>query len=182
MKKTAFLILVFLLGTTFSFADDRGGTDSKTTASHDDSFYLGFGAMADFPGTNWSSNYNPGYGAQVFGGYQFDKNWGCSLELENVSFEGPAYSLYNFRGLASLKYTFSVEGWQPYLMAGAGTTFQWLSAAGGVTNLDALAGLGIQFDLTKDTHYFIEAKYNFILPSTGSYQDVPISTGIWVSL
>ena len=182
MKKTALLILVLLLGAPFAFADDRGGTDDKKIAPNGDSFYLGFGAIADFPGSNWSSNYNPGYGAQIFGGYQFDRNWAFQLGTDNVSFEGPAYSLYNLRGLASVKYSFSVEGWQPYLLAGAGMTFQWLSAAGGTTNLDALGGLGIQFNLSKDAHYFIEAKYNFILPSTGSYQDVPISTGIWVNL
>ena len=129
MKKTALLILVLLLGTTFAFAQDRGGTDAKTKTLHSDSFYLGFGAIADFPGSNWSSNYNPGYGAQIFAGYQFDRNWSCQLEGENVSFEGPAYSLYNLRGIASVKYAFSVEGWQPYLLAGAGMTFQWLSAA-----------------------------------------------------
>jgi hypothetical protein len=181
MNKTALFILFLVLGTTLAFADDRGGSDTKTT-SDNGAFFLGFGGGADLPGTNWSSNYTMGGGAQIFGGYSFDKNWALTLDVENWFFEGSAFSLYNLRTLASVKYTFTVEGWQPYLLIGAGLVDQGLSTGGSGANLDALGGLGVQFDMTADTHFFVEAKYNFILPSSGSFQDVPITAGIWVSL
>lgn len=185
MKKTTLFILVLLWGTTFAFADERTGNDSdtKTSSKSSDFFFLGFGAGADLPGTNWSPNYTIGGGAQVFGGYAFDKNWVVQLNEENWFFEGTGFSLYNFRSLASIKYTFSTEGCQPYLLAGGGIVYQTLSVTGNSSiNLDALGGLGVQFDLTADTRFFVEARYNFILPSTGSFQDVPITTGIWVNL
>ncbi len=185
MKKTVLFILVLFLGTTLAFADDRAGSESntKTSSNNSDSFYLGFGAGADLPDTNWSSNYAIGGGAEVFGGYSFDKNWAVQLNEENWFFEGTNFSLYNLRSLASVKYTFSVEGWQPYLLLGGGVVYQTLSTTGsGTVNLDALGGLGFQFDMTADTHFFVEARYNFILPSTGSFQDVPLAAGIWVNL
>ncbi|HXL72235.1 MAG TPA: hypothetical protein VN963_01300 [bacterium] len=184
MKKIAFLVLIFVFGTTFAFADDGDGDESNTkkTSNSSDSFFLGFGGGTDLPGTNWSSNYTIGGGAQVFGGYSFDKNWALTLDVENWFFEGSGFSLYNLRTLASVKYAFSLEGWQPYLLAGAGLVYQGLSTGASASNLDALGGLGVQFDLTADTHFFVEAKYNFILPSAGSFQDVPISTGLWVGL
>jgi hypothetical protein len=185
MKKIALLILIFVLGASFAFADDRDEDESKakTTSNNSDSFYLGFGTGVDLPGTNWSSNYALGGGAQLFGGYAFDKNWALRLDEENWFFEGTNFSLYNFRSLASIKYTFSVEGWQPYLLLGGGIVYQTLSTTGSSSiNLDALGGLGVQFDMTADTHFFVEARYNFILPSTGSFQDVPLTAGIWVNL
>lgn len=185
MKKTALLILIFILGTTFAFADTRTGDDSnaKTTSKGSDYFFLGFGGGADLPGTNWSPNYTIGGGAQVFGGYAFDKNWAVRLDEESWFFEGMGYSLYNFRSLASIKYTFTMDGLQPYLLAGGGLVFQSVSVTGTTSvNLDALGGLGVQYDLTADTHLFVEGRYNFILPSAGSFQDVPITAGLWVSL
>jgi hypothetical protein len=185
MKKTVLLILVLVFGTTFAFADDRGGNDSNTkaTSTGGDSFYLGFGTGTDLPSNNWSSNYTLGGGAQVFAGYAFDKNWAVQLNEESWFFEGTAFSLYNFRSLASVKYAFSVEGWQPYLLLGGGVVFQTLSATGSSSaNLDALGGFGFQFDMTADTHFFVEGRYNFILPSTGSFQDIPLTAGIWVNL
>src|SRR5665213_364568 len=185
MKKTVLFILVLILGTTFAFAEERTGDESETqtTSGNNGAFFLGFGAGADLPGSNWSSNYTIGGGAQVFGGYAFDKNLAVRLDEDNWFFEGTAFSLFNFRSLASIKYTFSVEGWQPYILLGGGMVYQTLSATGtSSTNLDALGGLGVQFDLTADTRFFVEARYNFILPSTGSFQDVPITAGLWVIL
>jgi hypothetical protein len=185
MKKIALFILVLFLGTTLAFADDRSGSESnmKLAPADNGSFYLGFGAGADLPGTNWNSNYTLGGGAQLFAGYSFDKNWAVQLNEENWFFEGTAFSLYNFRSLASVKYTFSVEGWQPYLLLGGGVVYQTLSTTGTSSmNLDALGGLGFQFDMTTGTHFFVEARYNFILPSTGSFQDIPLTAGIWVNL
>jgi len=185
MKKTALLILVFILGTTFAFADSRVENESntKTASANGDFFFLGFGGGADLPGTNWSPNYTIGGGAQIFGGYAFDKNLAVQLDEENWFFEGMGFSLYNFRSLVSIKYTFSVDSLQPYLLVGGGLVFQSVSVTGTTSvNLDVIGGLGVQYDLTADTHLFVEGRYNFILPSTGSFQDVPITAGLWVSL
>jgi opacity protein-like surface antigen len=180
MKKAALVVLVLFLGTSFAFADEKD--TSKPLNNQDNTFYLGFGGGTDLLGANWNSNYAEEGGlAQVFGGYRFDQNWDCQLEVDNCFFEGNAFSQYNLRTLAAVKYAFSIEGWQPYLLAGPGIVYSSLL---GVTasNLDVFGGLGVQFNLSTDTHLFVEAKYNFILPATGSFQDFPISTGLWVSL
>jgi hypothetical protein len=185
MKKIVLLILVFILGTTFAFADARTGDDSntKTNSKDSDYFFLGFGGGADLPGTNWSPNYTIGGGAQIFGGYAFDKNLAVRLDEENWFFEGMSFSLYNFRSLVSIKYTFTADSLQPYFLVGGGIVYQSVSVTGTSSmNLDALGGLGVQYDLTADTHLFVEGRYNFILPSTGSFQDIPITVGLWVNL
>ena len=197
MKRTFLFILIMVLGTTFASAQDRGGdsdakavspqkrsgdSDVKADSKSGGSFFIGFGSGTDLPGNNWSSNYTLGGGAQAFCGYAFDPNWAVRVDVENWFFEGSDFSLYNLRTLASLKYTFSVEGWQPYLLVGGGLVYQALSTAATTFNSDVLGGVGVQFDLTVDTRFYIEGRYNLIIPATGSYQDVPITAGIWTSL
>jgi hypothetical protein len=145
--------------------------------------YLGIGTGVDLPGSNWDSNYLAGGGAQGFAGYNLDKNWAAQLGLEEWFFTGGGTSLFNFRVLAEAKYTFDGAGWQPYLLAGPGLVFQALSPTGDTaSNFDALAGVGAQFDLAPQAKFFLEAKYNFILPETGSYQDVPVDFGLLVGI
>jgi len=145
--------------------------------------YLGLGAGLDLPGSNWDPNYLVGGGVEAFAGYSLDRNWAAQLGLEEWIFTGAGKSLFNFRLMAEAKYTFDGQGWQPYLLAGPGLVFQALSPSGDSTcNFDALAGLGAQFDLAPQTKFFIEVKYNFILPETGSYQDVPADLGFSVGL
>jgi hypothetical protein len=145
--------------------------------------YIGLGTGADFPGSNWNSDYLMGGGADVFGGYQFDKSWAVQLDVEEWFFTGSGFSLDNFRVLAEAKYTFGGQGLQPYLLAGPGLVFQALSPSGESTaNFDALGGLGIQLDLAPRTHFFLEAKMNFIMSQTTTFTDLPVSAGLWVGL
>ncbi len=141
------------------------------------------GTGADLPGANWNPDYYLGGGAEVFGGYQADKNWSAQLEVGEWFFTGGGNSLYNLRPLLEAKYNFEGQGWQPYLLAGSGLVFQALSPSGDSTvNFDALGGLGIQLDLSARTHFFIEAKYNWILSQTTAFTDLPVSAGLWTGL
>ena len=182
MRKIILLILIMAFGTSFAFADTRDGdTDTATPSKKSDSFYLGFGSGIDFHGSGWDTNYTLGGGAQIFGGYAFNPNWALQVNVENWFFESNSFSLYHLRTFGSMKYTFSAQSWQPYLLAGVGSVYSSLVGVTAMT-LDAIAGVGVQFDLTADTHFFVEGRYNFILPSTGSLQDIPLSAGIWVNL
>lgn len=184
MKKAALFCLVVFLALSPAFAKKQPASSSEASGSDNSSYlYLGLGTGAGLPGSNWDSNYYLGGGANLILGYQLDKNLGAQVDAEEWFFTGGGNSLYNLRGLAEVKYTFDSQGWQPYLLAGAGTVFQTLSPTGDNTaNFDALGGLGVQFDLAPKTHLFLEAKYNFIMSETTTYMDLPISTGLWVGL
>lgn len=158
-------------------------TSGADTTAPPSNWYLGFGTGVDLPGSNWNSDYFAGGGAQAFLGYRLDKDWAAQLDLEPWYFMGGADALNNLRTLLELKYTFGGQGLQPYLLAGAGMVFQTIYPTGDNTsNFDALAGVGVQVGLGGQSHLFLETKFNFILPQNGSYNDVPITAGVWVGL
>ena len=175
MKKACFLLaaIIFLAGGAFAQEPEKVSN----------TFYVGLGTGTDLPGTNWSSDYYLAGGADVFGGYRVDQNWAAQLVVEEWFFTGGGSSLYNLRTLLEAKYSFTGNGLQPYLLAGPGLVFQTLSPSGDSTsNFDALAGLGLQFDLAPRTHFFIQAEYNLIMSQTTSFTDLPVSVGLWVGL
>ncbi|HTA77106.1 MAG TPA: hypothetical protein VK791_08110 [bacterium] len=192
MKKI-FLLLAFLLSSGFVFAQDRGGLDTKTfhQEKENNGFYLGFGSGVDLTGSSWNSasvTYGLGGIADIFGGLQFDKNLSVQAEIQNFIGEGiymtNIISQYNLRGLIEVKYTFSTPVCQPYLLAGGGVVYTLLNQASAYTtsvNADALGGLGFQFPVSSVSRIFLEGKYNFILSSTSSFQDIPITAGIWTA-
>jgi hypothetical protein len=178
MKIMIWLFISFLAFQS-AFAQDSKNTQPDQT----NPFSLGLGTGVDLPGSGWDPNYLLGGGANAFVGYTFDKNLSFLLNLEEWFYTGTGYSLYQFRSLIEAKYTFDGAGWQPYVLVGPGMVFQALSPSGDSTsNFDAVAGLGAQFDVAPRTHVFIEAKYNFIMSSSTTYGDIPISAGLWVGL
>ncbi len=183
MKKG--ILLFILLASGFGPAWAKSSKVEAVTDPTADSnpFYIGIGTGADLPGSNWDSDYYVGGGANVFGGYQLDKDLAAQVDVEEWFFTGGGSQLYNLRVLAEAKYTFEGQGWQPYLLAGPGMVLQNLSPSGdSTTNFDALGGLGVQFDLAPKAHFFLEAKYNFIMSQTSTFTDLPVSTGLWVGL
>lgn len=181
--------MAWVLGISSAFAqsaapattDGSGNAGGGIPSNHP--FYIGLGTGADLPGSNWDPNYLLGGGANVFVGYQFDKNLAIQLAGEEWFFTGTGYSLYNFRVLAEAKYTFDGQGFQPYILLGPGMVFQALSPSGDSTsNFDALGGVGAQFDVAPRTHLFIEAKYNFIVSQSTTFSDIPINAGFCVGL
>ncbi len=184
MKKAILFFLILSLGVSSAFAKSHKADSSDTdTATNSDPLYFGIGTGADFPGSNWDSTYYVGGGANLFGGYELDKNLAVQLDVEEWFFTGGGTSLYNLRTMIEGKYSFDGQGWQPYVLLGPGLVFQNLSPAGDSTsNFDALGGLGVQFDLAPKTHLFLEAKYNFIMSQTTTFSDIPISAGLWVGL
>jgi hypothetical protein len=178
MKKTILFIFALVLGTTFVFADD---SITIVSSKNNDAFFIGFGTGMDLPGSGWDKNYTLGGGAQAFAGYLFDKDWALRADVDNWFFEGNSFSLYHLRTILSIKYTFDAKGWQPYLLAGPGIVCSSLLGVSAV-NFDALVGLGVQFDLTADSRFFVEGQYNFDLPTGSSLEDIPITAGIWTSL
>lgn len=188
MKKVILscLVLALCISSSFAKSPSRAGGESnggESAGQNNGTWYIGLGTGADLPGSNWDPNYLLGGGANAFVGYQMDKNLAVQLAGEEWFFTGTGYSLYNFRVLAEAKFTFGGEGWQPYLLAGPGMVFQALSPSGdSASNFDALAGAGVQFDLAPRTHFFIEAKYNFIMSQTTTFTDLPVSAGLWVGL
>ena len=176
--------MVFFLGVCIGWAKSaKAEAAASDNGAGNGSIYIGLGTGAAIPGSNWSSDYYVGGGASGFLGYQLDKNLSGQLAGEEWFFTGGGNTLLNFRVLAEAKYAFDSQGWQPYVLAGAGPVFQSLAPTGdSTTNFDALAGVGVQFDLAPRTHFFIEAKYNLILSQTSSFGDLPLGAGIWVGL
>lgn len=178
MKKIIFSLLISALSlTSVSAAETHKVADNNGEGY----FYAGLGTGADIPSNNWNSNFYVGSGANVFLGYQADENWSAQLNADEWFFTGSGYSLLNIRTIGEIKYSFAAQGWQPYLLAGAGTVFQTITpGAASTANFDALGGLGVQFDVAPRTHIFIEAKYNFIISQVLTSTDVPLSAGLWV--
>jgi Outer membrane protein beta-barrel domain len=193
MKKIILLSLFLLLGLSRSaFAHD----DSHDKAMKETSFqsgYIGVGGGVDLTSASWNNTsvtYGLGAIGDVFGGFQLDKSFAVQAEVQNFltegAFAGNIISQYNLRGLLEAKYAFDMPVCQPYLLAGGGLVYSVLnqptSLGIGYTtavNADALAGLGAQFELSASAHLYVEAKYNFILTATTSFQDIPITAGIW---
>ena len=184
MKKTILLcFLVFIVSNAYAKKATSRSVEAAPTPAPENQVYFGVGTGADLPGSNWDPNYLLGGGANAFVGCRLDKNLAVQLDGEEWFFSGTGYSLYNFRILVEGKYTFEGQGWQPYVLIGPGLVFQSDSPAGESTsNFDALAGLGAQFDVAPRTHFYIEAKYNFILSQSTTFTDVPVSAGLWVGL
>jgi hypothetical protein len=161
-------------------------TDTTTQAeavSPPSDWYMGFGTGVDLPGSNWDKDYLAGGGAQAFLGYRLSKKWAAQLDVEPWFFMGGSNALNNVRGVLELKYTFAGKKLQPYVLVGAGMVYQTIYPTGdNTTNFDALGGLGIQTTLGGQSHIYLEAKYNVILPKSGSSTDVPITAGVWAGL
>jgi hypothetical protein len=187
--KKIFLVLAALILPAFVASPalakhaSEAAVEATPVSENENPVYLGIGTGVDLPGSNWDPNYLLGGGSNAFLGYKLDKNFAVQLNVEEWFFTGTGYSLDNCRVLAEAKYSFDGQGWQPYVLAGPGLVFQVLSPSGDSTaNFDALGGLGIQFDLAPRTHFYIEAKYNFIMSQSTTFSDVPVGAGIWVGL
>ena len=190
MKRTILLALILFLGvsSTVLAHDD---THDKPVSINYERGYIGVGAGADLTGSTWNSagvTYGLGGIADVFGGLQFDKSLSIQAEVQNFLAEGiysaAIISQYNLRGLVEVKYSFDVPVCQPYLLAGGGVVYTLLNQANAYTtsvNADALGGLGIQLPMSSASYFFVEGKYNFILSSSTSLQDIPITAGIWAA-
>lgn len=183
MKKMILLFFILALGIAPAWAKSGRTAAGDVDADGSGSLYIGIGTGAALPGSNWDSDYYVGGGANLFGGYELDKNLAVQLDVEEWFFTGGGSSLYNIRTLLEAKYSFDGQGWQPYVLLGPGLVFQNLSPSGDSTsNFDALGGLGVQFDLAPKTHLFLEAKYNFIMSQSTTFTDLPLSAGLWVGL
>jgi hypothetical protein len=191
MKQVIYGLCLLFFSAHLAWAHDEG----KVTASTDDlkNWYIGVGAGADVLGSNWTNFSTLGSGAEGIIGYQLDPNWAIQADVEHWTNTGSTtisgsvdnLSQDSFRGLLCLKFTFSTQFCQPYLLAGGGLTgssLNILGTASTATNADVLGGFGLQFDLSQASHFFVQGKYNFILTSNSSSQDVPITAGIWTGL
>lgn len=174
---------------------------SSAVLAHDDSHdkpaasfqngYIGVGGGIDLTGSNWNSDsltYGAGGIGDVFGGYRFDKNLALQGEVQNFIVEGTytteIISQYNLRGLIEVKYTFDSPVVQPYLLAGGGVVYSDLNLTKSYNvsvNADALGALGVEFPVNPGTYLFVEGKYNFILSSASSLQDIPLTAGLWTA-
>jgi hypothetical protein len=178
--KNGILIALIMMLCGYACADTPT-TQTTPQPAKSGGFYLGLATGADLPGTNWDPTYYVGSMTDLLVGYGFDQNLGIQADLGQGIYTGNGTNLYQFRGLVDLKYTFNVVGWQPYLIAGAGTVFQSLSPSGvSTTNFDGQAGAGVQFDLLPKTHLFIEGKYNLILSQTTTFGDIPLTAGLLI--
>ncbi len=189
MKQIIFLVLALFFGLSSLVLAHDDSHDKPVTAFQNG--YIGLGVGADVTGSSWNSNsltYGVGGIGDVFGGYRFDKNLALQVEAQNFIVEGTytnqIISQYNLRGLVEVKYTFDSPIAQPYLLAGGGVVYSDLNLTNSYNvsvNVDALGGLGVEFPVNPGTYAFVEGKYNFILSSGSSLQDIPITAGIWTA-
>ena len=176
--------------TTQSFEPTKtpivASTESKTTSdSLQDHFYLEIAGGIDLPTQNWQSTYTLGPGGKISLGYEFDKSLAILLDMENFYFSGTNYSGSisdtELLILPTIRYSFSEHGIRPYLLAGVGMEFEFLTATPGsltVGNFDLAVGAGLDVQLAQQTYAFVEGKYNFIFSPEATGQDIPVLAGI----
>jgi hypothetical protein len=172
-------IILFL---TFVFLTVSAGAQ-ETSFSPVRPFYIGLGSGVDLPASGFDPVYYVGGGAQFLGGFRMDPSWSAQLDIQDWSFIGGGRAQYHFRFLAEAKYVFEGSGWQPYLLAGPGLSLRTFYFSGGsATNLDLLAGAGVQVDLGGDSHLFAQAALNSVIDANQGEQDFPLTAGLWVGL
>jgi hypothetical protein len=174
VKKIILLLAFFLLSAS---------ARAENTFNPAHPFYIGLGTGLDFPISGWNPNYYVAGGTHFFGGYRFNFNWSAELDVADWVFIGGDTALYNFRFLAQAKYTFDVDGWQPYLLAGPGLSLQTHYFDGGsASDPDFLAGAGAQLELGGHCRLFLQGELNLIPASGSTALDVPLTAGLWVVL
>jgi tetratricopeptide (TPR) repeat protein len=148
-------------------------------------FYYEFTGGADFPARNWQSAYSLGPGGKISFGYEFNKNWDFQLDIESFYFSGMNYSGaisdLEFLVLPTIRYSFNINKIRPYLLAGVGEEFEFLSGdpvGASVSDLDIALGLGLEAALGNRIFLFLEGKYNFIFSSKVVGQDIPVLAGV----
>ena len=179
MKKLCLAVLTLMLVSAPVLAAEK---------SAEGNWYFGVGGGIDVPTQNWHPAYNLGGGGSVRGGYNFDKNWGLQLSVENMYFEGTingtSTSVFNPRPVLAGKFTADTKDIQPYLFVGPALDIL-VSSAGGTsttdTNFGAEGGAGVQLNLDQQTDLFLEGKYAMVFLSnaaTSTIEDMPVELGV----
>lgn len=186
-----FVLAFSLIATNYSVlaAENITATPQPTVTiqpgSLQDHFYMEIAGGIDLPVQNWQSSYTLGPGGKITVGYELDKNFAVQLDVENYYFSATNYSGpisdTELVVLPTIRYSFSDQGIRPYLLAGVGAEFEFLTAAPGslsVCNFDVAVGVGVDIQLAGQTYAFVEGKYNFILAPDVTCQDIPVMAGI----
>lgn len=147
--------------------------------------FLELAGGIDLPAQNWQSAYTSSPGGKISVGYEINRSLAIQLDVEGFYFSGTNYSGSitdtELLVLPTIQYSFCEQGIRPYLMAGVGVDFEFLSATPGslvIENVDAAVGAGVEVQLTGRTYVFAEGKYNLIFFSEVTGQDVPILAGV----
>lgn len=187
MKK-GFLLSCFLVllssSSSTSFAQSGGGLNNRSDFT--DRLYFGIGAGVDVPVRDFNPVYGPGLGVDFLIGWRLGRLWErdqleLQLDLANFFYLASDEWVYNLRIMPELKYVFDGKGVKPYILGGAGLDSQSLFIGNyylPIGGFDLAFGAGVQFDLDRRTHFFIEAKYNWIFQAAVTGQDLPVLAGL----
>lgn len=155
-------------------------------------WYVGLGGGISLPSQNWHSSYDLGYGGELIGGYNFDRNFAIQMQVDNMFYSatilGISTSVYNLRPVLEAKASAEMSGIKPYLFAGPALNISFASTSGTTnsnTDFAAKAGVGVQFDLGSQTNLFVEGKYHMTFLSNSSVstiEDVPVEMGVLFDL
>jgi hypothetical protein len=177
----AFLLLVFLalpLQTEAKQKHLSTAMDPDSSPS-DSSWYVGLGLGMGAPLSGWDPDYLLAGGGTVFAGCRLDKSLAVQLDIDQWFYAGGGTSVYDFRLLPVLRLNLDGKNLRPYFLAGPGYDIHSDSPSGYSTSaLCAVAGAGLEYDLGKKDHLFLEVRYNLLFYQDTTLQDVPILAGL----
>jgi hypothetical protein len=165
-------------------------SDSTVPAENNSrGWYVGLGPAIGIPAQNMTPWIGTGFGGKVCVGYDFDQNLGFRFDVDCLTYSYPPVPAGSNPGfnppnnfyfddiwlMPELKFTLPMNGWASYVFYGNGTDVSF--DGNNYSHLDAVAGLGAQFDLGNKIKLFVEGKAYFQLFQTNPYMASSYGTG-----
>ena len=180
------LVIILSLFLLFPFpagAKKKTAVETETSAPADNPWYIGLGLGANAPISGWDANYLLGGGGTLFAGVKLDDSFSLQLNLDYSSFAGGSTSLFDLRFFPVLRWNLGGGGLHPYFLAGPGYDLHSDTPSGYSTSaLAASVGAGLEYDLAKKDHLFLEARTELLFYQDVTLQDVPVTAGLRVDL
>jgi hypothetical protein len=178
-----FLVLILISTPVSAKHPAKAAGDTPDETGNDNPWYVGVGLGADAPISGWDTDYLLGGGGTFLVGCKLDRSFSIQLDGEYWSFAGGNTSAFDARFFPLLRLNLEGQGFHPYLLAGPGYDLHSDTPIGySTSSLAAALGAGLECDLAKKDHLFLEARYDLLFYSDVTLQDIPITAGLRVDL
>ncbi len=141
--------------------------------------YMGIGGGTEMP--SQGCTFQSGYGIEFYVGYADAGNLSLLISVAGYEFplKGSSLSRDEVEIVPGVRYALSGKI-KPYLCAGLGMDFDISNYTGGSstqTNFMVQGGVGLEFEFSKGTSFFIEGKYSEVFAQS-AFAYIPLNAGL----